>query len=272
MKYKKYIELERDAPVFSKRLALLLNRHGLTQSDLANMIGVSEGAVSGWLKGAEPRINLFNEIANKLNVSADYLLGNTDIETPNIGLQAIHKKTGLSEESIKSICSWNQKKDEYFSYSNYLDFINTMLESPAFFNSLVNNYQNYLFSKELCRLIEFENPDIDFSTKHSGMPIFTTEVSQEEYQKAHDKAERERVAKGEYFEEIDNTQPLQLFKIQKTFMKFIEAYASAEIGNINSRQEIEEKWCKKKAELDMITKSIEDLEEFIKRVKEKFKK
>jgi hypothetical protein len=46
-------------------------------------------------------------IADYFKVSTDYLLGRTDEPSPSLDIQAIHKKTGLSEKAIEELAQHN---------------------------------------------------------------------------------------------------------------------------------------------------------------------
>ena len=61
---------------FASNLRELMTENKLSQQALASKIGVSQRAVSKWLRGeAEPTAtNIFN-IAVQFSVTADYLLG-----------------------------------------------------------------------------------------------------------------------------------------------------------------------------------------------------
>lgn len=62
--------------MFAKRLKEARKARGVTQKQLATMIGVSEGAVKTWeQETADPSVNALRSIAIALGVSADYLLG-----------------------------------------------------------------------------------------------------------------------------------------------------------------------------------------------------
>lgn len=65
--------------IFSERVAALMSEHGLNQKDLAAKAGVTESAISYYLKGVRtPRSDVLTRIANALNTSTDYLLGAGD--------------------------------------------------------------------------------------------------------------------------------------------------------------------------------------------------
>lgn len=48
----------------------------------------------------EPRFSTLKAITEYFEISLDYLAGISDVKSPNIRLQAVHKMLGLSEESI----------------------------------------------------------------------------------------------------------------------------------------------------------------------------
>jgi transcriptional regulator with XRE-family HTH domain len=58
------------------RLKLLRVARGLTQSQLADMIGVTQGTVSQWEKGmTHPRFGVIPRLATALGVSVDDIIG-----------------------------------------------------------------------------------------------------------------------------------------------------------------------------------------------------
>lgn len=69
--------------VLAERIKGLRKAKGMSQGALAEAIGATQGAVSQWELGiAEPRSRQVAQLAEALEVSADYLLGRTEI--PNI--------------------------------------------------------------------------------------------------------------------------------------------------------------------------------------------
>jgi Zn-dependent peptidase ImmA (M78 family)/transcriptional regulator with XRE-family HTH domain len=58
-----------------ERLSQVLDARGMTQAQLSAIAGVSTASISKWRKGTqEPTIEALREIANKLNVAADWFL------------------------------------------------------------------------------------------------------------------------------------------------------------------------------------------------------
>ncbi|CDE72558.1 transcriptional regulator Cro/CI family [Acidaminococcus sp. CAG:917] len=65
--------------VFCERLKALRTEKGLSQPELANLLGVSNGIISFWENGVnEPTISNLIKLAEVLEVSTDYLLGLED--------------------------------------------------------------------------------------------------------------------------------------------------------------------------------------------------
>ncbi len=60
---------------FSERLEALIKEHGMTQKELAAKAGVTEAAMSHYVKGDRmPRSAVLSRIAMALNTSSDYLM------------------------------------------------------------------------------------------------------------------------------------------------------------------------------------------------------
>lgn len=70
--------------MFNKRLMELRQASGMTQEQLAKMLGVSVGRVQRWEKpnGGSPSMEQLLCIAHRFNVTIDYLLGFTDVIHP----------------------------------------------------------------------------------------------------------------------------------------------------------------------------------------------
>ncbi len=65
--------------IFSIRLKELRIEKRLTQPQLAKILNVSNGIISGWENGIyEPKISYLKEIADYFGVCADYLIGRQD--------------------------------------------------------------------------------------------------------------------------------------------------------------------------------------------------
>jgi transcriptional regulator with XRE-family HTH domain len=61
----------------------LLDKKNMTQRHLAEQVGVSEVTISRYINGARtPKITILKQIAGVLDVSVDYLIGETPQATP----------------------------------------------------------------------------------------------------------------------------------------------------------------------------------------------
>lgn len=92
---------------FGRRVINLLEEIGYTQREFATMIGVSEGALSRYLKDErEPKMEIIANIAIALNTTTDYLLvGKEDKESfeETYRLVARGTSTMTDEEKTKLI-------------------------------------------------------------------------------------------------------------------------------------------------------------------------
>lgn len=87
---------------FSERLKNLRKEARLTQVDVASKLGISQPAYASWERGVKkPTQENLVKIAQVLNVSVDYLVGNSEEkldELDNIELLFRMNSKGLTEE------------------------------------------------------------------------------------------------------------------------------------------------------------------------------
>ena len=89
---------------FSERLKDLRKQAGLTQVDVAEKLGISQPAYASWERGVKkPTQENLVKIAQILNVSVDYLVGNSNEENTNKELEDIEllfrmNTRGLTDE------------------------------------------------------------------------------------------------------------------------------------------------------------------------------
>lgn len=70
---------------FARRLKTERETKGWTQSFLANLIGVSNGTISGYERNyREPDIETITKLADAFEVSVDFLLGKTNLRTSDM--------------------------------------------------------------------------------------------------------------------------------------------------------------------------------------------
>lgn len=90
---------------FSERLKDLRKQAGLTQVEVAEKLGISQPAYASWERGAKkPTQENLVKIAQILNVSVDYLVGNSEEkadELDNIEMLFRMNSKGLTDEEKK---------------------------------------------------------------------------------------------------------------------------------------------------------------------------
>jgi transcriptional regulator with XRE-family HTH domain len=134
--------------VFAKRIKELRKQQNLTQKELADELGVSMGSI-GFYENQErtPDIDFLNSASDYFDVSADYLLGRTDVKSQDIDVRTMSEKLGLSEEVLIKIKRYidpdyqiyvevrDSDEEGAFSVSDYnmSDVINMVMENSLFF-------------------------------------------------------------------------------------------------------------------------------------------
>lgn len=153
---------------FSDRLKEL--RGERTLQEVADGIGMTRVAMGYYEKGErKPDIEMLYKIASYYQVSADYLIGLSDIRTPDIDTQTIAAKTGLSEKTIERLYSFNSHS------KRYLKPINILLQSLNFESALfhISKYMedvkivDLLRKQRIRRYEEMENSEPDCGTAHN---------------------------------------------------------------------------------------------------------
>lgn len=119
------------APVWAKRLRVLLEERDMKQSELSKISGVSASSISDWIGGntkREPKVTGLKDIADALGVSMDYLMGAE--ECTSAQNEEIHKRTGLSDKAIKNLVRLRRKaKTGEISAAKKLAVCNFLLET-----------------------------------------------------------------------------------------------------------------------------------------------
>lgn len=142
--------------IFSVRLRELVNKTKTTQQQLAEETNCSRQAISQYLDGSNaPNVEKLSNIAQFFNVSTDYLLGLTDIQSPDVDVKAICKDVGLSEEAYLCLKNRQGQLDVYGKLNiqemSLLNAIiidmckcyssqNNLISQMLFYNGLKSNY------------------------------------------------------------------------------------------------------------------------------------
>ncbi|MCD8116873.1 MAG: helix-turn-helix domain-containing protein [Oscillospiraceae bacterium] len=94
-------------PIFTKRFRELQDYRPNTE--FADFLGISRQTVGFYLNGDRiPDSEKLKQIAERCNVSSDWLLGLTDVRTPDTGIRGVCDTTGLSEASVTTLSSRKQ--------------------------------------------------------------------------------------------------------------------------------------------------------------------
>lgn len=90
--------------MIGNRLKSLRDDKGLTQADVAKVLGVSRTTYTQYETGkSEPDLATVNRLAEFFNVSVDWLLGRTTVRTPIETIAAHHDGEDWTEEELEDI-------------------------------------------------------------------------------------------------------------------------------------------------------------------------
>lgn len=85
--------MEKELFSLAEKIKLLRERSGLTQADVARILGLTRSGVNAWEMGLSvPSTQYIVELAKQFNVSSDYLLGLEGTATISV--------EGLSEKQV----------------------------------------------------------------------------------------------------------------------------------------------------------------------------
>lgn len=89
---------------FPNRLEELRTEKNLSRQQLADSLGISRASLEYYEKGLRtPDISVLYKLSEQFNVSADYLIGRTEISGENVQVNAISEYTGLSTAAIERL-------------------------------------------------------------------------------------------------------------------------------------------------------------------------
>ncbi len=138
MPRKKEPSFETEKDIFPRQLRKLMDREPkTTQPQLAKVLGVQRQTISNYAIGqSSPDWKTLSRIADYFNVSADWLLGRTDIESSDTHVQTVCHFTGLSEKTVEllrrssnvsSVINELAKPDKHILDSQLYRFCNALL-------------------------------------------------------------------------------------------------------------------------------------------------
>lgn len=166
--------------IFAINLLNVREEKGIPRQKMADDLGISRSSLEYYEKGKRtPDLNTINKISDYLNVSIDYLMGKTDVNTADKDLQYICDYTGLNGTAVHNLhllkmismneCNSEEAKHAFIAtgktpeYAMYdLEYVNSVICSPntPLFNHCSYNLSDYY--KDIEESISFYNQVIDF--------------------------------------------------------------------------------------------------------------
>lgn len=139
-------------PIFTQRFRELQGERSNT--DFADFLGLSRQTVGFYCNGDRlPDVITLIQIAEKCNVSTDYLLGLTNVQTPNTNVKTICEYTGLNESTIYKL---NDMGKNAFGFSSVKFFIDTLIGVRSV-SVLENSIKEAVTSRWACEDTPAEN-------------------------------------------------------------------------------------------------------------------
>lgn len=115
-----------DGDIVMNRIKDLRKANKFKQTELCKMLGVTQGALSGWESGRyEPDIKSLNKMSEIFNVSVDYLLGNTEIKDKPTNIKSLV----VSDDDIKFALFEGEKEITDQMYEEVKRFAKYILET-----------------------------------------------------------------------------------------------------------------------------------------------
>ena len=89
---------------FGERLTAIRKEKKISQSELAKMVGIHANVLGRYERGeARPFVETAVKLAQALNVSADYLRGNTELDIDTETLKRLEDMSKLSDDNKQRI-------------------------------------------------------------------------------------------------------------------------------------------------------------------------
>lgn len=111
--------------MFAKRLKELRKRYGMTQLDIAELVGLSHQAVGKWERGiATPDYDALCKLANRFNCTIDYLVrGKEPIKTETPSIEPLTSEEIMLVELFRHTDEWGKEQIMYAAESNAKRFM-----------------------------------------------------------------------------------------------------------------------------------------------------
>ena len=117
-------------------------RRGLSQDDLAREMRVTRKTIYNWEVLGNIPASSVGKLADFFGVSADYLLGLSDVKTQKTDVRAICRQTGLSEKAVQKISACCARRylnrlleeDNFYALANTLESLHMANRRLPFFD------------------------------------------------------------------------------------------------------------------------------------------
>ena len=142
------------------RFNYLRKKNDLTFNEISKKSDISQGTISKISNGEATGISATTllGLCKCFNVSSDYLLGLTDIESNNYDMNQISEKIGLSANSLNRVVEEYklhklEKKNDSFQITN-MDIINFLLEH-SLFDYVIEDLKKYFLTDGYTSSIDY---------------------------------------------------------------------------------------------------------------------
>lgn len=163
---------------FAKRLTALRKERNISQTDLAQALGISRGSLSFYEHAERTAdIEILCRTSEYFGVTVDYLLGNSENKTrktANIGAT-----TGLSDAAIEMLQMAAEEKALYKTYNDcckyyYSDLLSLIIENINYFPDLADHFLKILNTNfGDCNDLEIEDEIIEKAPKEIYHKIYS---------------------------------------------------------------------------------------------------
>lgn len=149
--------------ILSMRLAELIKNRGITADKVSKETGLSASMLSDIIRAEDRRINytVIITLSKYFDVSSDYLLGLSDIKTPNCKKRAVIELLGMSEKAFNNlyeIFSHNVLPDGTYYHDSVPDDLQYFLENTDVSLGIIGLIHEYLFA-DFDNLYYYESSD-----------------------------------------------------------------------------------------------------------------
>lgn len=171
-----------DNAAFGVRIVNLRKEKNLPQSKLAELTGITQQTLSRYEKGErQASLDFVIHAAAVFGVSADYLLGLSDVRSTEQDIQTACEVTGLSEKAVKMLKDSAGYKDAFYK-NNILPILNAMLETKDFYriadriNAVIVSQKRITINKKITKKKVKEEFGIDGDFVLLGTPHTTKQL------------------------------------------------------------------------------------------------